>query len=135
MEINKIDYEIGIYDLEGHFIDSTDSWEYLEKEFKLPEVHVRNYLTMNSNYIDIYQLKLRKVNIKSSLPVQIGNVVYSQSSGKKKAPVGKYYKNALVSVYTSINEASELSNIDKGSIHKSISKGCRAKGFKFKYIE
>lgn len=134
MEINKIEYKIGVYDLEGHFIDSSDSWEYLEKEFDLQKSDIKNYIHRNSNFTGIYQLKIIIKNHSRGLPNTIGNVD-SRNSGMHKRPVAKYYNDKLISVYPDMNKAGDLTGISPGNIASSCIKGHKAGAFTFKYIE
>jgi len=136
MEINKIDYIIGIYDLEGHFIDSSDNSEYLEKEFELTKQIIRSYKTCLSTSVKNYQLVFKPVLTKSCiLPVIIGDVTKS-NHGVKRIPIAKYYKDKLICVYFSMSEAEELTNINKGNISRSCKEGYKAgEIYTFKYIE
>jgi len=136
MEINKIEYEIGVYDLEGHFIDSSDDWEYLEKQFNLFKTNIRIGLLKNSSIISNYQLVLKNKNIESSvLPLCVGNVTTLITGGNKQKAVAKYYNDKLICVYNSISEASSLTFIPQGSISQSCISGWKSNAFQFKYIE
>lgn len=136
MEINKIDYEIGIYDLEGHFIDSSDNWEYIEAEFGLTKELIRSYKAHLSTSLKNYQLVFKPILVESSImPALVGDVTKT-SHGIKRIPIGKYYKDKLICVYSSISEAEELTNINKGNISRSCKEGHKAGGiYTFKYIE
>lgn len=136
MEVNKIEYEIGIYDLEGHFIDSTDNWECLLSEFNLSKENVRIGIIKNSVIFDKFQLRLKEKNkISSVLPLAIGNVTDLSNVGDKEKPVAKYYKDKLICVYKSVSEASKNTYISQGSISQSCISGFKSNVFNFKYIQ
>ena len=136
MEINKINYEIGVYDLESHFIDSSESYEYLEKEFEITKQQIRTYKTQLLTSIKNYQLVFKPVLINSaSLPILAGDITKS-IHGTKRIPVAKYYKDKLICVYFSMSEAEELTNINRGNISNSCKTSQKAGGiYTFKYIE
>ena len=134
MTINNIDYEIGIYDLEGNFIDSTDDWDVLETIFGLDKTNVINYFRRNYTTSKIYQLVFKKVNeIGGRLPLKIAdatNLIRSNIT-----PVAKYYNNKLITSYKSISDASRLTGLNTGNIAQSCIKGYKVGIFNFKYIQ
>ena len=135
MEINNIDYEIGIYDLEGHFIDSTDSWEVLEKEFCIFKNDIYSYIACSNNVVKKFQIRLKNKVYQSGLPFKVGDISCLYNSKSYKKPVAKYYKNKLICVYDSITQASELNDLKKPNISNSCIKGCRVGIYHFKYVE
>ena len=136
MIINNIEYEIGIYDLEGNFIDSTDNWDVLEKTFKISPTEVKNYLVQNYNKIKHYQLIFKDLNKNSSrLPFKTGDVTKLNTNHRSFVPVAKYYNNKLITSYKSTAEASKLTGLDGGNISQSCNKGCKVGIFNFKYIQ
>lgn len=136
MKINNIEYEIGIYDLEGNFIDSTDDWDVLEKEFSLNKNTVRSALAYGSLIVSTYQLKFNnKQVITLKFPLKLGSVYNVNAGGKPEKPVAKYYKNKLISIYKTILEAEEKTGITRGGICNSCNKGYKAGIYTFKYIQ
>ena len=136
MKINDIEYEIGIYDLEGNFIDSTSDWDVLEKEFKINKTNVKSYLNCNSSFTGSYQLKFINTKLISvKFPVRIGDVIGLNNAGKPERPIAKYYKNKLITIYKTINEAEEKTKINRGTIFYSCTKGFKAGVYTFKYIQ
>ena len=135
MKISNIDYEIGIYDLEGHFIDITDSWEVLEKDFGIFKNDIYAYIPGCNNTIRKFQIRLKNKIYLSGLPSKIGDISHLCGHVNPKKPVAKYYKNKLIAVYDSVTQASELNGLERGSISNSCIKNCRASIYHFKYIE
>lgn len=134
MTINNIEYEIGIYDLEGNFIDSTDDWDVLINTFKISKNDIINYLKGNYIKSGIYQLSFKDKNkISSRLPSKIADA--SNLSNGNLIPVAKYYNNKLITCYKSISEASRLTGLDVGNIGRSCIKGHKVTIYTFKYIQ
>ena len=135
MEIKGIDYEIGIYDLEGHFIDIIDSWEVLEKDFGILKQDLYHYVFAGNNTVKGFQVRLRDKSHLNSLVGKIGDVTGIYDNKNIKKPVAKYYKGRLLCVYDSMNQAEKLTGISLGAIFNSCSKNSKAKCFTFKYVE
>lgn len=127
-----MEYVIGLYDLEGNFIDKFSSTNDLSDFLGID--HLLIYPCLNSGSgILIKKFQIIKKTTKNQLPVSIGNVV-NRITGINK-PIGKYYNGVLICVYNSVNEAAQKTGINKGNISRSANSSLKASIFNFKYIK
>jgi len=76
MTINKIDYDIAVYDIEGHFLFSTNNKKDLHN-LGITTDQITYYKNYNANYISCYQLRFLRTDLhgeQTLFPLKIGDI-------------------------------------------------------------
>jgi len=134
MKINKIDYDVAVYDIEGYFLFSTDNKKQLH-QLGLTTDQITYYKNYNANSVDVYQLRFLRKDLTGEhtlFPLRIGDI---SNLSNNNVLVAKYFNDRFICSYNSVAEASRKTKIAESLIHQSINKNCKTKNFNFKTIK
>ncbi len=124
-------YVIGVYDLEGHYLDVFDSINECADALKIDYNDVWNVCKGDSVKGKSYQFAIRGTI--DLLPTSMNE--WKKGRKKDLTPIAKYYKGKFVCVYNSITEAAAKNDINVGNIHRVLSGELkRIRNFEFKTI-
>lgn len=118
-----------IYDLEGNMLQDYETRKEMYDTLKLSDSAVSICIKGGSNYTGNYQIREGE---KDKLPLKVGDVSMTNSSGRAMVPVAKYWNGRLVATYSTISEASTKNKMNPGFISLSMSRDRAYKGFTFK---
>lgn len=125
-----------MYDLEGHLLEvfEVNTIVELEKKLKIPQGSLNKVLEGSHNSVNARQF--REVHKNAAAIKTIGNVMNATKNAQKKIPVVKYYKGNLITVYKSLQEASEKNIVGIEDISKCVNRKRKtAGGFEWKYAK
>jgi len=117
-----------LYDTEGHFLENFESLSELAVFLKVAQPEISQCINMERLTVNGFQVRKRTNKIQ---PERIGDVTGLRAN---TFCVAKYWNDRLITVYRSINDASEANGISSGNISACIENGWKSKGFTFKRI-